>query len=179
MTEGRINVHLHERKQLLMELHPGHGELSRIVRVLIESYLEGRIMHLSPEISTLLSEKDKTPEQIAKDSAEAVELITNDLVALRQRRVQAGQRASKKRSRAKTQKAKDKAGIKSPERQQADKMVEDMLKMQESQETTIEFAGGEADEDRMEKSSERQGTEPTAKKKTRGTARKVDRKAKR
>lgn len=170
MTEGRINIHLREHKQLLMELHPGYGELSRIVRVLIESYLEGRIMHLSPEISKLLTEKDKTPEQIAKDSEEAIELLTNDLVALRQRRVQAGQKASRKRSGAKAQKAKDKAGIKTPERQKADKMVEDMLKMQQDT-TVIEFAEGE--EKDGSSTEEKKGTEGVS-----GVARKAARKSK-
>ena len=94
-------------------------------------------MHLSPEISKLLDE--------GKDE-EAIELLTNDLVSLRQRRVQAGQKATKKRSGAKTQKAKDKAGIKSPEQQAADKMVDDMLKMQQSS-NTIEFAEGEEKDD--------------------------------
>ncbi len=144
MTEGRINIHLREHKKLLMELHPGYGELSKIVRALIGSYLEGRIMHLSPEISKLLD--------AGKDEA-AIELLTNDLVALRQRRVQAGQKATKKRSSSKTQKAKDKAGIKTPEQQQADKMVEDMLKLAEADQTTIEFSGGEND------SSKEEGTE--------------------
>lgn len=102
-------------------------------------------MHLSPEISKLLD---------AGKDEEAIELLTNDLVALRQRRVQAGQKATKKRSGAKTQKAKDKAGIKSPEQQAADKMVEDMLKMQEDT-TTIEFAGGEEEDDSSKKEEKR------------------------
>jgi hypothetical protein len=117
MVEGRINVHLGELKERLQQLH-GWGDLSRIVRVLIESYLEGRIMHLSPEISKLIDE--------GKDE-EAIVLLTSDLVALRQRRVQAGQRASNKRSSSKTQKAKDQAGIKSAKRQDAEAKVEEML----------------------------------------------------
>jgi hypothetical protein len=145
MTEGRINIHLREYKQPLTELHPGYGELSKIIRALIQGYLEGRIMHLSPKISELLD---------AGKDEEAIELLTSDLVALRQRRVQAGQRATKKRSGAKSQKAKDKAGIKTPEQQQADKMVEDMLKLAEADQTTIEFAG----EDKDDGSEEEEGT---------------------
>ena len=162
MTEGRINIHLHEQKKLLMELHPGYGELSKIIRALIASYLEGRIMHLSPEISKLLSK--------GKDD-EAIEMLTNDLLALRQRRVQAGQKASKKRSTAKTQKAKDQAGIKSPERQKADKMVEEMLATHGK--ITIDFGGEVEDEEgkhRMEESPERQGAKSSSKA---GVARKV------
>lgn len=130
MTEGRINVHLGDLKERLQALH-GWGDFSSIIRVLIESYLEGRIMHLSPEISKLIDE--------GRDE-EAIVLLTNDLVSLRQRRVQAGQRASKKRSGAKSQKAKDQAGIKSAKRQEADKKVEDMLNMEFSLE------GGEAND---------------------------------
>lgn len=129
MTEGRINIHLHEYKEKLQLLHPGYGELSRIVRALVESYLEGRIMHLSPNISKLLEQ--------GKDD-EAIELLTNDLVLLRQRRAQVGMKASKTRSQKKSQQAKDKAGVKTPERQRAEQMVEDMLKMQ-AETTTIEF----------------------------------------
>ncbi len=136
MEEGRINVHLRKDKERLKLLHPGQGGLTTIIRTLVASYLEGRIMHLSPEISKLLD---------AGKDEEAIELLANDLVALRQRRVQAGQQATKKRSGAKTQKAKDKAGIKTPEQQAADKMVEDMLKMAAENQTTIEFAGEEED----------------------------------
>jgi hypothetical protein len=154
MTEGRINIHLREHKKLLMELHPGYGELSKIVRVLIVSYLEGRIMHLSPEISKLLD---------AGKDEEAIELLTNDLVALRQRRVQAGQKASSKRSGAKTQKAKDKAGIKTPSQQAADKMVDDMLKMQQDT-TTIEFAEGGEENDSSKEEKTTKGVSGVAKK---------------
>ena len=133
--EGRINIHLHEHKEKLQTLHPGYGELSKIVRVLIESYVEGRIMHLSPKIAELLDQ--------GKDE-EAIQLLTNDLLSLRQRRVQAGTKATKQRNTSKTQKAKDQAGIKSPEKQLAEKMVEDMLKM--TQDTnTIEFTEGGED----------------------------------
>ena len=155
MTEGRINIHLREYKQPLMELHAGYGELSKIIRVLVQSYLEGRIMHLSPQISELLD---------AGKDEEAIELLTNDLVSLRQRRVQAGQRASTKRSGAKTQKAKDKAGIKTPERQQAEKMVEDMLKATSS---------AEGEDNGLEEPSEGRGGNE---KETTGTATKVSKK---
>jgi hypothetical protein len=147
-----------------MELHAGYGELSKIIRVLVQSYLEGRIMHLSPKISELLD---------AGKDEEAIELLTNDLVSLRQRRVQAGQKASTKRSGAKTQKAKDKAGIKTPERQAAEQMVEDMLKSQAQDTTIIEFAEGE--DNGLEESSEGRGGDE---KKSTGTATKVDRKTK-
>jgi Mg/Co/Ni transporter MgtE len=112
-------------------------------------------MHLSPEISKLLD---------AGKDAEAIELLTNDLVALRARRVSAATKASKKRSRSKTQKAKDKAGIKSPEQQAADKMVEDMLKMQQG--TTIEFAGEDKDDVERPDTGDEETTTP-------GVARKV------
>jgi len=154
MTEGRINIHLKELKEKLLLLHPGYGKQSEIVRTLVESYLEGRIMHLSPEISQLL-DKGKDDEAIA--------LLTSDLVALRQRRVQAGQSASKKRSSSKAQKAKDKAGIKTPEQQIADKLVEDMLKAQEAGQINIEI-GGEDGLERPDKDEE-----------TYGLAKKVDR----
>jgi hypothetical protein len=142
MTEGRINVHLGELKERLQALH-GWGDFSSIIRVLIESYLEGRIMHLSPEISKLIDE--------GRDE-EAIVLLTNDLVSLRQRRVQAGQRASKKRSGAKSQKAKDAAGLKSAKRQEADKKVEDMLNMEFSLE------GGEEKDDVEEPRKEERTT---------------------
>lgn len=144
MEEGRINVHLKQDKERLKLLHPAQGGLTTIIRTLVASYLEGRIMHLSPEISRLLD---------AGKDEEAIALLTDDLLALRQRRVQAGQKASQKRSGAKTQKAKDKAGIKTPAQQQADKMVEDMLKMQEET-TTIEFGGEEKDDDSEKKEEE-------------------------
>ena len=146
MVEGRINVHLGELKERLQQLH-GWGDLSRIVRVLIESYLEGRIMHLSPEISKLIDD--------GKDE-EAIVLLTNDLVALRQRRVQAGQKASKKRSSSKTQKAKDQAGIKSAKRQDAEAKVEQMLSMEFSLE------GGENDNSKEEKEAGTSGVSGVA-----------------
>ena len=157
MEEGRINVHLKEDKERLKHLHPGQGGLTNIIRILVASYLEGRIMHLSPEISKLLD---------AGKDEEAIELLTNDLVLLRQRRVQAGQQATKKRSGAKTQKAKDKAGIKTPEQQAADKMVDDMLKMAVADQTNIEFAGEEEDE-RSEEEGATSGVSGVARKATR------------
>ena len=167
MTEGRINIHLREYKQPLMELHAGYGELSKIIRVLVQSYLEGRIMHLSPKISELLD---------AGKDEEAIELLTNDLVSLRQRRVQAGQTASSRRSKAKTQKAKDQAGIKTPERQAAEQMVEDMLKTQVQDTTTIEFAEGE---DNGLEEPDRRGRGGDEEAPKTGTATRVNRKAKR
>ncbi len=131
MDTGRINIHLHDTKKKLRNLHPGYGELTKIIRSLIDSYVEGRIMHLSPKISELLEQ--------GKDE-EAIELLTIDLVALRQRRVSAAQKATKSRTRSKTQKAKDKAGIKSAKRQDADRLVADMLA--QHGEMTIEFKEG-------------------------------------
>lgn len=131
MTEGRINIHLKEDKERLKQLHPGKGGLTDIIRALVSGYLEGHIMHLSPKISELLEQ--------GKDE-EAIELLTSDLVALRQRRVSAAQQATKTRTRSKTQKAKDQAGIKSAKRQEADRLVEDMLS--QTGELTIEFKEG-------------------------------------
>ena len=134
MTEGRINVHLGELKAMLQALHPW-GELSKIVRVLIESYLEGRIMTINPKVSELFD---------AGKDEEAIEMLTEDLTMLRQRRVSAGQRAASSRSKTKSANAIKKAGIKTPARQKADQLVEDMLKMA-TDTTTIELSlkGGE------------------------------------
>ncbi len=165
MTEGRINVHLGELKEKLKALHPW-GEVSGIVRVLIGSYVEGRIMAIRPEVSKLFDE--------GKDQ-EAIEILTADLIALRQRRLQAGQKAASSRSKGKSKAAIQKAGIKTPARQKADSLVDDMLKMQED--TNVIELSLEGGEDGLEGPSTNEDGDVTSKPDTastkEGTAKKV------
>lgn len=117
--DSRINVYLHEWKELLEEFCiESHGDISRIVRELVQGYVQGDIMFIDPKVHELLDEN--------KDD-EAIEMLVAQLQPLRERRLQIGEAVSKRRSAARKNKGLKKAGVKTPELVEAEKAHEKYL----------------------------------------------------
>lgn len=116
--DTRINVHLHEWKGLLEDFFvEQHGDISRIIRELVQGFLQGELMFIDPKVHELLDE--------GKDS-EAIEMLTVQLQPLRDRRMRIGDAVNKRRTTAKKDKGLRQAGIKSPEQLEAEQFHEKM-----------------------------------------------------
>lgn len=117
--DSRINVYLHEWKELLEEFCvESHGDISKIVRELVQGHVQGDIMFIDPKVHELLdSERD----------SEAIEMLVAQLQPLRERRLRIGEAVSKRRAAAKQSKGLKGAGVKTPEEIETEKAYDQYL----------------------------------------------------
>ena len=116
--EGRLHVHLRELKGVLVERHPEHGELTRVVREQLQAYLEKRVMILSDETLELIDKMDFNA---------AVDKLLPGLQKLREDRLNTSQEAKAARTEGKEAKKRKKAGIKTEEERRAEVLYKQMM----------------------------------------------------
>ncbi len=116
--EGRLHVHLRELKTALVDRHPEHGEITRVVRETLTAHLERRIMILSDEVLEVIDKGDFN---------KAVELLLPGLQKLREERLNTSQEAGKTRRKRKEAKGKKKAGVKTQQERQVESLYTKMM----------------------------------------------------
>ena len=117
--DTRINVYLHEWKDILEEFFvEQHGDISRIIRELVQGFLKGEIMFIDPKVYDLLDN--------GKDE-EAKEIIVAALQPLRERRLRIGEAVSKRKAAARKNKGLKKAGVQTQEQREAESFHQAML----------------------------------------------------
>lgn len=114
---GRIHVYLYKLGEDFKQERKGYGNISFTVRQLISDYMEDRLVRIDPIIGKMLEEN--------RDE-EAIEILKEQLVALRSMRVQASYEALQGKRKAAKKKALDQAGVPPPARQRVLKKMEEL-----------------------------------------------------
>jgi len=129
--EGRIDVHLGDLKDKLKDHYGGklpYGVVSNLTRTWMEAYLEGRLTIMSKEVVALI-------EQGLEE--EAVQLLFQDIVELRMRRMKANTAILGKKKNKITESAVEKAK-KDKAMETVEKMLQIHLKKEKEDESITE-----------------------------------------
>lgn len=134
--DSRINVYLHEWKGILEDFFvEQHGDISRIIRELVQNFCKGELMFIDPKVHELLDS--------GKDD-EAHDILVAALQPLRERRLRIGDAVNKRRSAAKKSKGLKKAGVKTKEEREVQDFHQQMLqKYREKRQKGGEAVAGE------------------------------------
>ncbi|MHA2065867.1 MAG: hypothetical protein ACXABY_15970 [Candidatus Thorarchaeota archaeon] len=119
--DTRINVHLHEWKSILEDFFvEQHGDISRIIRELVQKFCKGELMFIDEKVHELLDMEEE------ESFTEAVALLTSQLQPLRDRRLRVVDAVNKRRTTAKKNKGLKKAGVQTVEEREAAEFHEKM-----------------------------------------------------